>query len=85
VGSVERVFFVMVGGNIRARGGGEVRGACFRQYLVWMVDHEREIGEGTETFKAAFIGIVRVDWSIVHLFFHQGKAEDLSGDRGDCF
>ena len=50
-----------------------------------MVNHEREVGEGAEAFEAAFIGIISKDWSIVHLFFHEGKAVDLSGDGGDCF
>ena len=49
-----------------------------------MVNHEREVGEGTETFEAAFIGAVRGDWFVIHLFFHEGKAVDLSGDGGDC-
>ena len=49
-----------------------------------MIDHEREVGEGTEAFEAAFIGVVRGDWPIVHLFFHEGKAADFSGDRGNC-
>ena len=50
-----------------------------------MVNHEREVGEGTEAFKAAFIGVVREDWFVIHLLFHEGKAVDLSGDGGDCF
>ena len=74
----------MVRGNIEARGGGERRGVCSRQYFVWVVDHEREVGEGTEAFEAAFIGVVKEDWSIIHLFFHEGKAADLSSDGGDC-
>ena len=48
-----------------------------------MVNDEREVGERTETFEAAFIGIVREDWTVVHLFFHEGKAADLGGDGGD--
>ena len=81
---VGRVVLVMARGNVRVREGGEERGACPRQYLVWVVNHEREVGEGTEAFIAAFIGVVREDWSIIHLLFHKGKAVDLSGDRGDC-
>ena len=50
-----------------------------------MINHEREVGEGTEAFEAAFIGIISEDWFIVHLLFHEGKATDLSGDGGDCF
>ena len=49
-----------------------------------MVNYEREVGEGTETFKAAFIEVVRGDRSILHLLFHEGKAANLSGDGGDC-
>ena len=49
-----------------------------------MVNHKRKVGEGAEAFVVAFIGVVREDWPIVHLFFHEGNAIDLSGDRGDC-
>ena len=49
-----------------------------------MVNHEWEVGEGAEAFKAAFIGVVSEDWTIVHLLFHEGEAVDLSSDGGDC-
>ena len=49
-----------------------------------MVNHEREVGEGTEAFEAAFIGIIGEDRSTVHLFLHEGKAADLSGDGVMC-
>ena len=84
MGSIGGVILVMVRSDVRARGGGERRGACPRQYFVWVVNHEREVGEGTEAFVVAFIGVVREDQSVVHLFFHVGKATNLSGDRGDC-
>ena len=74
----------MARGNVRARGRGERRGLCFRHYLVWVVDDEREVGKGAEALEAAFIGVVREDRSIIHLLFHEGKTADLSGDRRDC-
>ena len=49
-----------------------------------MVDYEREVREGAETFEAAFIGVIGEDRSVIHLFFHKGKAADLSSDRRDC-
>ena len=74
----------MARSDVRAEGGGERRGTRFRQYLVWVIDHERKVGERTETFDAAFIGVVREDWSVIHFFFHEGKAANLSGDGGNC-
>ena len=71
--------------NVRARRRGERRGLHSRHYLVWVVDYEREVGEGAEAFKAAFIGVISEDRSIVHLFFHEGKTMDLSSDGRDCF
>ena len=73
----------MARGNVRAGGGRERGGGCSRLNLVWVVDHEGEVGEGTEAFEAAFIGVVCENWTVVHLFFHKGKAADLSGDGGD--
>ena len=73
----------MARGDIRARGGGKRRGLCAGHYFVWVVNDEGKVGERTETFEAAFIGVVREDWTVVHLFFHKGKAVDLGGDRGD--
>ena len=84
MGSIRGVVLVMARGDVRARGEGERRGLCSGHYFVWVVDNEREVGEGAEAFKAAFIGIVSEDWTIVHLFFHEGEAADLSGDRRDC-
>ena len=55
---IRGIILVMVRGDIRARRRGERRRTRFRQYLIWMVDHEREVREGAEAFKAAFIGIV---------------------------
>ena len=74
----------MARGDIGARGGGKRGGLCAGHYFVWVVNKEGEVGERTETFEAAFIGVVREDRTVVHLFFHEGKALDLSGDRGDC-
>ena len=74
----------MARGDIRVRGGGERRGLRSRHYLIWVVDDEREVGERAEAFEAAFIGVVREDQTVIHLLFHEGKAADLSGDRGDC-
>ena len=74
----------MARGDIRTGGGRERRGGRSRPYLVWVVNHEREVGEGAETFEAAFIGVVGEDRTVVHLFFHEGKAVDLGGDGGDC-
>ena len=73
----------MARGNIGAGAGGERGGGCSRLYLVWVVNHEGEVGEGAETFEAAFLGVVCEDRTVVHLFFHEGKAADLSGDGGD--
>ena len=73
----------MARGDVRARGGGERGGLCARHYLVRVVNNEGEVGERTETLEAAFIGVVGVDRTVVHLFFHEGKAADLSGDGGD--
>ena len=84
MGCVRGFVLIMARGDIGAGGRGERRGVCSRQYLVWVVNHEREVGEGAKAFEAAFIGVVREDWSIIHLFFHEGKAADLSGDGGDC-
>jgi hypothetical protein len=78
------VILIMARGNVRARGRRERRGSHSQQYLVWVIDHEREVGEGAEAFEAAFIGVVCEDWTVVHLLFHEGKAADLSSDRGDC-
>jgi hypothetical protein len=75
----------MARGNVRVRRRGERRGLRSRHYLVWVVNYEREVREGAEAFEAAFIGVIREDWSIIHLLFHQGKAADLSGNGGDCF
>jgi hypothetical protein len=83
VGSVGEVVLVMARGDIGARGGGERGGLCAGHYFVWVVDNEREVGERAEAFEAAFIGIVREDRTVIHLFFHEGEASDLSGDRGD--
>ena len=85
MGGIGGVVLIMVRGDVRTRGGGERRGTCSRQYLVWVVNYERKIGEGAEAFIAAFIGVVREDWSVIHLLFHHGKAVDLSNDGGDCF
>ena len=85
MGGVGGVVLVVVRSDVRVRGGGERRGMCSRQYLVWVVNHERGVKEGAEAFIAAFIGVIREDWSIIHLLFHQGKAADLSGNGGDCF
>ena len=74
----------MARSDIGPRRGGKRGGLCARHYLVWVVDKEGEVGERTETFEAAFIGVVREDRTIVHLFFHEGKAADLGGDGGDC-
>ena len=52
------VVLVMARSDIRARRGGERGGMHFRQYLVWVIDHEGEVGERAETFEAAFIGVV---------------------------
>ena len=82
VGGIRGVVLIMARSDIRARARGERGGMHPRQYLVWVVDHERKIGERIEAFEAAFIGVVRKDWSIIHLFFHQSKAADFSGDRG---
>ena len=84
MGCVRGIILVMARGNVGARGRGERRGARSRQYFVWMVNHEREVGEGAEAFEAAFIGVVSKDWSVVHLLFHEGKAADLSGDGVMC-
>ena len=84
MGCIGGVVLVMARGNVRVRGGGERRGLRSRHYFVWVVDDEREVGEGAEAFEAAFIGVVRRDRTIVHLFFHEGEALDLSSDRGDC-
>ena len=70
MGSIGGVVLVMVRGDIRAKGEGERGGMHPRQYLVWVINHEGEIGEGAEAFKAAFIGVFREDWFIIHLFFH---------------
>ena len=83
MGSVGRFVLVMTRSDIGAGGGGERGRLCARHYLVWMVDDEREVGERTEALEAAFIGVVRVDRAVVHLFFHEGKTADLSGDGGD--
>ena len=58
MGGVRGVILIMVRGDIRARRGGKRRGMHSRQNFVWVVNHEREIGEGTEAFKAAFIRVV---------------------------
>ena len=84
MGYIRGVVLIMARGNVRARRRGERRGLCSRQYLVWVVNHEREVREGAEAFEAAFIGVVRENWSIVHFLFHEGKAANLSSDRGDC-
>jgi hypothetical protein len=76
---------VMSRSDIGARGGGERGRLCARHYLVWVVNDEGEVGERTETLEAAFIGVVGVDWTVVHLLFHEGKAADLGGDGGDGF
>jgi hypothetical protein len=73
----------MTRGDIGARGGGERGRLRARHYLVGVVNNEREVGERTETLEAAFIGVVGVDRTVVHLFFHEGKAADLGGDGGD--
>ena len=73
----------MARGDIGAGGGGERGGGCSGLNLVWVVNHEGDVGEGTETFEAAFIGVVCKDRTVVHLFFHKGKAADLGGDGGD--
>ena len=49
-----------------------------------MVNHEWGVGEGAEAFKAAFIGVVSEDRTVVHLLFHEGKAVDLGSNGGDC-
>ena len=77
------VVLVMTRGDIRAGGGGERRGLHSRHYLIWVVNDEREVGEGAEAFKAAFIGVVREDRTVIHLLFHEGKAVYLSSDGGD--
>ena len=64
MGGVGGVVLIMARSDIRARGGGERRGMHSRQYLVWVVNHERKIGEGAEAFIVAFIGVVREDWSV---------------------
>ena len=74
----------MARGDIGTGGGGERGGLCAGHYFVWVVDDEREVGEGAETFEAAFIGAVGEDGAVIHLFFHEGKATDLSSDGGDC-
>ena len=74
----------MVRGDVRVRGRGERGGLHSRHYLVWVVDYKREVREGAEAFKAAFIGVIGEDRSVIHLFFHEGKAVDLSSDRRDC-
>ena len=84
MGSIGGFVLVMARGDIGARGGGERGRLCTRHYFVWVVNNEREVGERAETFEAAFIGVVREDRTIIHLFFHEGEASDLSGDRGDC-
>ena len=78
------IVLVMARSDVRERRGGERRGLHSRHYLVWVVNDERKVGERTETLEAAFIGVVGVDWTVVHLFFHEGKTVDLSGDRRDC-
>ena len=62
------------------RGGEHVPGSILSGWSIM-----REVGEGTEAFVVAFIGVVREDWSVMHLFFHKGEAADLSDDGGDCF
>ena len=74
----------MARGDIRAGGGGERRGLHPGHYFVWVIKYEREVGEGAEAFEAAFIGVVCKDRTVIHLLFHEGKAADLSSDRGDC-
>ena len=73
MGSIGGVVLVMVRGDIRAKGEGERGGMHPRQYLIWVVDYEGEIGEGAEAFKAAFIGVVGEDGAVIHLFFHEGE------------
>ena len=84
MGSVRGVILVMARGDVGVGGGGERRGLHSRHYLVWVVNYEREVGEGAEAFEAAFIGVVGEDGTVIHLFFHEGEAADLSSDRGDC-
>ena len=58
MGSIREVVLVMARGDVRSRGGGERRGLCSRHYFVWVVNDEREVGEGAEAFEASFIGVV---------------------------
>ena len=56
--TVGGIILVIARSDVRTRRGGERRGLRSRHYLVWVVDDEREVGEGAEAFEAPFIGVV---------------------------